>query len=110
MRGKGGRGNSMQNLIRQANQMQAKMKKVQDELAEKEYKSTSGGGAIEITVKGENKLSALTIDPEIFKEGDAEMLQEMLITAINDALAVAKKDQDEEMAKVTGNMNIPGLF
>ncbi len=109
MKGKG-RGNSMQNLIRQANQMQAKMKKLQEELAEKEYQGTSGGGAIQVTVKGENTVNALTINPEIFKEGDAEMLQDMIITAVNDALTIAKKDQDEEMAKVTGNMNIPGMF
>lgn len=109
MKGKG-RGNSMQNLIRQANQMQAKMKKVQEELAEKEYSSTSGGGAISVTIKGENTISALSISPEIFKEADAEMLQDMLTTAINDALQTAKKDQDEEMSKVTGNMGIPGLF
>lgn len=109
MKGKG-RGNSMQNLIRQANQMQAKMKKVQDELAEKEYQGTSGGGAIQVTVKGENTISALKIDPEIFKEGDVEMLQDMITTAANDALSTAKKDQEEEMAKVTGNMNIPGLM
>ncbi|MEM7646006.1 MAG: YbaB/EbfC family nucleoid-associated protein [Pseudomonadota bacterium] len=109
MKGKG-RGNSMQSLIRQANQMQAKMKKLQEELAEKEYSSTAGGGAIKVTIKGENNVSALTIDPEVFKEGDAEMLQEMLTSALNDALTAAKKDQDEEMSKVTGNMNIPGLF
>ena len=109
MKGKG-RGNSMQNLIRQANQMQAKMKKVQEDLAEKEYNGTSGGGAVTATVKGENTISALKIDPEIFKEGDVEMLQDMLVTALNDALTTAKKDQEEEMSKVTGNMNIPGLF
>ena len=109
MKGKG-RGNSMQNLIRQANQMQAKMKKLQDELAEKEYQSTSGGGAIKVTVKGENNISALSIDPEIFKEGDADMLQDMIVSALNDALQTAKKDQEEEMAKVTGGMNVPGLF
>ena len=110
MRGKGGRGNSMQNLIRQANQMQAKMKQLQEELAEKEYNSTSGGGAIKVTVKGENHISALTISPEIFKEADAEMLQDMITTALNDALTTAKKDQEAEMSKVTGNMSIPGLF
>lgn len=109
MKGKG-RGNSMQNLIRQANQMQAKMKKVQDELAEKVYESSSGGGAIKVTVKGENTISALSISPEIFKEADAEMLQDMLTSAINDALATAKKDHEEQMSQVTGNMSIPGLF
>ncbi len=109
MKGKG-RGNSMQNLIRQANQMQAKMKKLQDELAEKEYVSTSGGGAIEVTIRGENHVSALKISPEIFAEADVEMLQEMLTSALNDALTTAKKDQEEEMSKVTGQMNVPGLF
>ncbi len=109
MKGKG-RGNSMQNLIRQANQMQAKMKKLQEELSEKEYKSTSGGGAVEVTVKGENTISALTIDPEILKEGDAEMLQDMVVSAVNEALSTAKKDQDEEMSKLTGGMNIPGMM
>lgn len=108
MKGKG-RGNSMQNLIRQANQMQAKMKQVQEGLAEKEYSTTTGGGAVKITIKGENTVQALQIDPEIFKEGDVEMLQDMLLTALNDALSTAKKDQEEEMSKVTGNMNIPGL-
>lgn len=105
-----GRGNSMQNLIRQANQMQARMKKLQEELALKEYVSSSGGGAIEVTIRGENHVAQLKISPEIFKEGDAEMLQEMLTTALNDALERAKKDQDGEMAKLTGSMNIPGLF
>ena len=109
MKGKG-RGNSMQSLIRQANQMQAKMKQLQEELSEKEYQSSSGGGAIQVTIKGENHISALNISPEIFKEADAEMLQDMLTTAINDALDTAKKDQDAEMAKITGNMNIPGMF
>ena len=109
MKGKG-RGNSMQNLIRQANQMQTRMKKVQEELAEKQYESTSGGGAVKVTVKGENHIQALQISPEIFKEADADMLQDMLITALNDALSSAKKDQEAEMAKVTGNMSIPGLF
>lgn len=109
MKGKG-RGHSMQNLIRQANQMQTKMKQLQEELSEKEYQSSSGGGAIQVTVKGENHISALTISPEIFKEADAEMLQDMLTTALNDALETAKKDQEAEMSKVTGNMNIPGLF
>jgi len=109
MRGKG-RGNSMQSLIRQANQMQAKMKKVQEELAAKEYTATSGGGAIEIRVKGENQIAAVKISPEIFKEADVDMLQDMLTSALNEALTAAKKDQEAEMAKVTGQMNIPGLI
>ncbi len=109
MKGKG-RGNSMQNLIRQANQMQAKMKQLQEELGDKEYKATSGGGAVEVTIKGENTVAALSINPDIFKDGDAEMLQDMVITALNEALTTAKTDQEAEMSKLTGGMNIPGLF
>ena len=103
-------GGSMQSLVRQANQMQAKMKELQDELATREYSATTGGGAVKATIKGENQLSALEISPEIFKEGDAEMLQDMLISAVNEALSTAKKEQEAEMEKITGPMNIPGLF
>ena len=103
-------GGSMQSLVRQANQMQTKMKKLQDELAEKEYSASSGGGAVKATVKGENTLLNVVIDPEIFKDGDAEMLQEMLVGAVNEALSLAKKDHEAEMEKITGPMNIPGLF
>ena len=53
---------------------------------------------------------ALAIDPEIFKEGDAEMLQDMVVGAVNEALKTAKKDHEDEMQKITGSMNIPGLF
>ena len=115
MKGRGKRrggpgGGGMQNLVRQANQMQTKMKKLQEELAEKEYSGTSGGGAVTVTVKGENTISSLKIDPEIFKEGDAEILQDMITTAANDALETAKKDHEEQMEKITGPMNIPGIM
>lgn len=103
-------GGGMQNLVRQANQMQAKMKKLQEELAEKEYTGTSGGGAVTVVVKGENTLNSIKIDPEIFKEGDPEMLQDMIMTAANDALGLAKKDNEEQMEKITGPMNIPGVL
>ena len=103
-------GGSMQSLVRQANQMQTKMKKLQEELAEKEYSASSGGGAVTATVKGENTIQSLTIDPEIFKDGDVEMLQDMVVGAVNEALSTAKKDHEAEMEKITGPMNIPGLF
>lgn len=103
-------GGGMHNLVRQANQMQTKMKKLQEELAEKEYTGTSGGGAVTVVVKGENTIHSIQIDPEIFKEGDAEMLQDMITTAANDALTSAKKDNEEQMEKITGPMNIPGVM
>ena len=103
-------GGSMQSLVRQANQMQTKMKKLQEELAEKEYSASSGGGAVTATIKGENTVHSLTIDPEIFKDGDVEILQDMVVGAVNEALTIAKKDHETEMEKITGPMNIPGLF
>jgi len=102
--------NSMEGMVRQANQMQAKMKELQEELATREYTATTGGGAVKVTVKGESTIQALEISPDIFKDGDAEMLQDMVVTAVNDALATSKKDHETEMQKITGPLNIPGLF
>lgn len=100
----------MAQLMKQANQMQMKMKKTQEELATKEYEASSGGGAVKVKVNGESKIIALTIDPEVLKDGDAEMLQDMILSAANEALKTAKDTHAKEMEKVTGGMNIPGMF
>lgn len=100
----------MAQLMKQANQMQTRMKKVQDELATKEYDGTSGGGAVKVKINGEYKMTALTIDAEVVKSGDVEMLQDLILTATNDAVKVARETSQKEMEKVTGGMNIPGLF
>ena len=99
----------MAGLMKQANQMQMKMKKLQEELATREFTGTSGGGAVSAKVNGDNKLLSLTIDPEVLKAGDAEMLQDMVVSAVNDALKVAKETSSQEMSKITGGMNIPGF-
>ena len=109
MKGKN-RGNSMQNLIRQANQTKMKMQKLQEELAERRYESSAGNGTIQVQIKGENHIDSLQISPEIFKEADVEILQDMLVSTINEALVKAKQDQEAEMAKITGPMNLSGLF
>jgi len=101
--------NGMAGLMKQANQMQMKMKKLQEELATREFTGTSGGGAVTVKVNGENKVLSLTVNPEVMKSGDVEMLQDMLITAVNDALKSAKDTSSQEMAKITGGMNIPGF-
>lgn len=100
----------MAQLMKQANQMQMRMKKAQEELAKLQYDGTSGGGAVKVTVTGENMISAITIDPEVLKAGDAEMLQDMIKTATNDAMKKAKETTSKEMEKITGGMNIPGMF
>ena len=100
----------MAQLMKQANQMQLKMKKLQEELAQKTYEGTSGGGAVKVTVNGENQIKAIEIQDDVFKSGDKDMLQDMVLTAANDALKVAKETSAKEMEKITGGMNIPGLF
>ncbi len=100
----------MAQLMKQANQMQMKMKKVQEELAVREYEATSGGGAVKVKVNGDHKIISLTIDPEVIKSGDVEMLQDMILGATNEAMKVAKDTSAKEMEKITGGMNIPGMF
>ena len=107
---KGGMQGGMAQLMKQANQMQLKMKKAQDELATRTYDGTSGGGAVKVTVTGANLVQSITIDPEVMKAGDVDMLQDLVMTATNDALKTAKDTSSKEMEKITGGMNIPGMF
>jgi len=105
-----GLGGGMAQLMKQANQMQMKMKKIQEELALKTFDGSSGGGAVQITVTGEHLIQSIKINPEVMKSGDVEMLQDLITAAANDAIKVAKETTSKEMEKVTGGMNIPGLF
>lgn len=100
----------MAQLMKQANQMQMRMKKAQEELAKATYDGTSGGGAVKVVVTGENLIQSIQIDPEVMKAGDAEMLQDMIKAATNEALKKAKETSSKEMEKITGGMNIPGMF
>lgn len=100
----------MAQLMKQANQMQMKMKKTQEELAKKEYEATSGGGAVKVKVNGDHMITSLTIDPEVLKAGDVEMLQDMILSATNEAIKVARDTSAKEMEKITGGLNIPGMF
>lgn len=100
----------MAQLMKQANQMQMKMKKVQEELAAKTFVGTAGGGAVSITVNGDSKVMSVKIDAEVIKAGDAEMLQDLILAATNEALKTAKETSSKEMEKVTGGLNIPGMF
>src|SRR4051812_26029670 len=105
MKGRGGGGGcpmGMQNLMKQANQMQLKIKKLQEELAERKYEGTAGGGAVTVEVKGENTLTGLKISEDVFKSGDVELLQDMIVAAANDALKKAHESQSSEMEKITG--------
>lgn len=108
MKGFGGGG--MQALMRQANQMQARMKKAQEELATREFEATSGGGAVKAVVTGDGKVKAMQIQKDVIDSGDAEMLQDLVVTAVNEALKIAKTTSDQEMSKITGGFSMPGMF
>lgn len=107
---RGGMSGGMANLMRQANQMQLKIKKLQEELAQREYEGTSGGGAVTVKVKGESEVIALKINDDVVKSGDVEMLQDLIVTATNDALKKAQTTHAAEMEKITGGFGMPGLF
>jgi nucleoid-associated protein EbfC len=107
MKGFGGGG--MQAMMRQANQMQARMKKLQEELATRDFEASSGGGAVKAVVTGDNKLKAVAIQQEVIASGDQDMLQDLVVTAVNEALKLAKTTSDQEMAKITGGFSIPGM-
>ena len=100
----------MAQLMKQANQMQLKMKKAQEELALKTYEGMAGGGAVKVTVNGENMITAVKIDAEVVKSGDVEMLQDLILAATNEANKAAKETSAKEMQKLTGGLNIPGMF
>jgi nucleoid-associated protein EbfC len=101
---------SMAQLMKQANQMQMKMKKAQEEIAKMQFDGTAGGGAVKVKVSGEMRMLSLSIDQEVIKAGDVEMLQDLLLAASNDALKTAKETSQKEMEKVTGGVGIPGMF
>jgi len=90
--------------------MQEQMLKMQEELEEKMYTATSGGGAVTVTVNGKKEIDELVIKPEAVDPDDVEMLEDLVIAAVNEALRMADESSASEMSKLTGGLNIPGLF
>ena len=109
--GKGGMGMGMPGLnmdmIKQAQKMQADMEKTQAELQEKEYTATAGGGVVTATVNGKHTVKSLKIDPEAVDPDDVEMLEDMVIAAVNEAIRAAMDDMSTSMNKITGGLNVP---
>ncbi len=101
------------NIMKQAQVFQEQMAKVQEEAASKTVEGTAGGGMVTVTANGALQVVSVKIDPEVLKSGDAEMLQDLLMAATNDALRKSREMMTEEMKKLTGGIplpNIPGLF
>lgn len=108
-KGMGGGPQNMQSMLRQAQKMQADIEAKKAELEEKEYIVTSGGGMVEITVKGNHEIKSIGLDPEVVDPDDIEMLEDMLVAAFNEAMRQIDEESERELEKVTGGLNIPGL-
>ena len=106
----GGGAANIQQLAKQAQKMQAQMDEASAELAEKEYTAAAGGGAVSVTVTGKMEVKALEIKPEVIDPDDVEMLSDLVTAAVNEALRAAAADKEQTMEKLSGGINIPGLF
>lgn len=95
--------------MKQAQQMQSKMAKMQEELEDKTLESTAGGGAVKVVVNGKQELVDLQIDPDAVDPDDVEMLEDLILAAVNQAMREMQEMVNEEMGKVTGGMNLPGM-
>jgi len=97
-------------IMRQAQAFQEKLMKLQEEAGRRTVEASSGGGMITVVANGRQEILAVKIDPEIIKSGDVEMLQDLIIAAVNEAIKKAQAMMAEEMKGVTGGLQIPGLF
>lgn len=100
----------MQDMLRQAQMMQKKMSTMQEELKTREVEASAGGGMVTVKVTGGMEVRSVVIDKSVVEAGDVEMLQDLVLTAVADALKKAKTLGEEEMAKITGGIKIPGMF
>ncbi|ALQ36358.1 YbaB/EbfC family nucleoid-associated protein [Fusobacterium hwasookii] len=105
-------GGNQADIVKQAQVMQQQMLEVQEQLKSKEVSSSVGGGAVSVKVNGQKELVEIKLSDEILKEAseDKEMLEDLILTAIKDAMTKAEELAESEMSKVTGGINIPGLF
>jgi len=99
----------MGNMMKQAQQLQSKMMKLQEELADKTVDASSGGGMVKVRANGRQQILSIQIEEEVVDPDDIEMLQDLVLAAVNDALAKAQEMVSSEMGKLTGGLNIPGL-
>jgi nucleoid-associated protein EbfC len=100
----------MNELVRQAQVMQKKMAKLQEDLEARTVEGSAGGGMVTVVVSGSNEIKGLTIDKTVVDPNDVEMLQDLVLAAVNDGIKKAKGMMEEEMGQITGGIKMPGLF
>jgi len=101
---------NMGNLMKQAQKLQSKMLKMQDELADRTVEAAAGGGMVKVVANGRQQILSIEMEKEVVDPDDVEMLQDLVLAAVNDALVKSQEMVSEEMGKLTGGMNIPGMM
>lgn len=101
---------NMGNLLKKAQELQEKMAKLQEELGEKTVEASAGGGMVTVVANGKQEIVSVKIDPEVVDPDDVEMLEDLVLAAVNDALSQAKQMVSEEMTQLTGGVKIPGII
>jgi DNA-binding YbaB/EbfC family protein len=99
----------MAGLFRQAQEIQSRMRELQERLGTMRLEGTAGGGMVTVTVNGQQKVLSCTIEPSLLAAGDAEILQDLVVSATNQALEKARETAQDELSKISGGMNLPGL-
>lgn len=103
-------GGNMNNLLKQVQKAQKQMEEMQKELQNKEYEASAGGSAVKVVVNGKKEIKSITLEESVVDPDDIEMLQDLIVLAVNTALKEAEDDAAASMNKMTGGMNIPGMF
>ena len=98
------------NILKQAQQMHAKIAQLQEEMAGKTVEASSGGGMVNVVINGKQEIQSMRIDPEVVNREDIEMLQDLIVAAVNEAIRKSQEMMTEEMKKITGGLNIPGII
>ncbi|WP_459925192.1 YbaB/EbfC family nucleoid-associated protein [Desulfatiferula olefinivorans] len=101
---------NMGNMMKQAQKLQQKMMKLQEELAEQTVEATAGGGMVKVVANGKQQILSIAIEKEVVDPDDVDMLQDLITAAVNDALTKSQEMVSSQMGKLTGGMNIPGLM
>ncbi len=101
---------NMNDILRQAQVMQNKISRLQQEMAEQSFEASSGGGMVKAEVSGKQELRSLVIDPKALEGGDVEMLQDLILAAVNEAGRIARESIEREMNAISGGIKLPGFF
>ncbi|MEW6410084.1 MAG: YbaB/EbfC family nucleoid-associated protein [Nitrospirota bacterium] len=102
--------NMLSNIMKKAQALQEQMAKIQEEAGARTVESSAGGGMVTVIANGRGEIVSIKIEPDVINSGDIEMLQDLIVAAVNQAIRDAQKLMSEEMAKITGGLKIPGMF